>query len=190
MKAWATAAMGILGAAAAAAAVVLAAGDQVDRDRETTSSSGRAQRGCPVTTPNGRTPAGVRRGSDEHGNERLSTLLGSDGRFVVAPESAPEYLDPDGGIAVDGILKPDGSVSIKQGWRRGPGVRSRVRIQARRLDAPAPRVDRTIPPHGYGLTGFQASYLELPTVGCWKVTGSAGTAKLTFVTLVWRARPE
>jgi len=143
-----------------------------------------------VTIPNGRTLAGVRPGSDEHGNCRLSTLLGSDGRFVVAPKSAPEYLDPDGGIAVDGILKSDGSVSIKQGWQRGQGVRGRVRVQARRLDARAPRVDRTIPPGGYGLTGFQAANLELPAVGCWKVTGSVGTAKLTFVTLVKRAPPR
>jgi hypothetical protein len=178
------------GAAAAAVAVVVAAGNQADRDRVATSSSGRGQRGCPVTIPNGKMSAGVRPGSDEHGNGRLSTLLGSNGTFLVAPKSAPEYLDPDGGIAVDGILKSDGSVSIKQGWRREQGVRGRVRVQARRLDAPAPRVDRTIPPAGYGLTGFQATYLELPTVGCWRITGSVGKAKLTFVTLVRRARPE
>jgi hypothetical protein len=30
--------------------------------------------------------------------------------------------------------------------------------------------------------------LELPTTGCWKVTGSVGKASLTYVTLVERAR--
>jgi hypothetical protein len=188
------AAIGVAGAAALVGAVVVVAAtrDQADTDHASTSvpSSTRLIEGCPVTIPNGRTLAGVRPGSDEHGNGRLSTLLGSDGRFLVAPKSAPEYLDPDGGIAVDGILKSDGSVSIKQGWQRGQGVRGRVRVQARRLDAPAPRVDRTIPPGGYGLTGFQATGLELPAVGCWKVTGSVGTAKLTFVTLVKRAPPR
>lgn len=182
----------IAGAAAVAVGVVVAAGDQADTDHASTSgsSSTQLQQGCRVTIPNGRTTAGPRPGSDEHGNGRLTTLLGRKGRFVVAPKSAPEYLDPDGGIAVDGILKSDGSVSIKQGWWRGQGVRGRVRVQARRLDDPAPRVDRTIPPGGYGLTGFQATNLVLPTVGCWKVTGSVGTAKLTFVTLVKRAPPR
>jgi hypothetical protein len=187
------AAIGIAGAVALAGAVVVVAAtrDEADTDRATSvPSSTRLIEGCRVTIPNGRTPAGVRPGSDEHGNGRLSTLLGSDGRLLVAPKSAPEYLDADGGIAVDGILKSDGSVSIKQGWERGQGVRGRVRVQARRLDAPAPRVDRTIPPGGYGLTGFQAANLELPAVGCWKVTGSVGTARLTFVTLVKRAPPR
>jgi hypothetical protein len=134
--------------AAAVAAFVLVSSDQAGSDRQQTAgqSSIRRPQDCPATIPNGRTPAGVRSGSDEHGNNRLSTLLGSKGRFVVAPRSAPEYMDPDGGIAVDGILKSDGSVSIKQDWRRGQGARGRVRIQAWRLDAPAPRVDRTIPP--------------------------------------------
>jgi hypothetical protein len=90
---------------------------------------------------------------------------------------------------VDGGLGPDGSVGIKAPWWRGPGVRGRVRIRARRLDAAAPRVDYTVPPSGYGLTDFQAMGLGLPTVGCWRVTGSVGKARLTFVTLVWRARP-
>jgi hypothetical protein len=42
----------------------------------------------------------------------------------------------------------------------------------------------------YGLTRFQAAGLTLPTTGCWEVTGSVRRAKLTFVTLVWRARPS
>jgi hypothetical protein len=103
--------------AAAAAVVVVVSSEQADSDRQRTSpqSSVRRPQGCPVTIPNGRTPAGVRPGSDEHGEGRLFMLLGSDGRFVVASRSSPEYLAPDGGIAVDGVLKPDGSVSIKQG---------------------------------------------------------------------------
>lgn len=127
---------------------------------------------------------------EHHGNGRLWTTLGPRGIFLVSPKSAPEYLGPHGEIAVDGILGPDGSVGIKAPWWRGPGVRGRVRIQARRLDAPAPRVDRTVPPSGYGLTGFQAMGLSLPSTGCWRVTGSVADARLTFVTVVWRARPE
>lgn len=39
-------------------------------------------------------------------------------------------------------------------------------------------------PEGYGDTGFQASTIIFPTVGCWEVTGRAGDAELSFVTRV------
>jgi hypothetical protein len=143
---------------------------------------------CPVTRANGSAPPGEGASSDLYGNGRLWTLVNRDGRFVVAPESAPEFLGSQGEIAVDGVLLPDGSVAIKAPWWRGRGVRGRIRVQARRLDARAPRVDRTIEPSGYGLTGFQAMGLELPTTGCWRITGNAGTASLTVVTLVEPAR--
>jgi hypothetical protein len=160
----------------AATVVVAAASDE--------SASRRAD--CPVTRANGSAPPGEA-GGDHHGNGRLWTALNRDGTFTVAAESDPDYLDADGAIAVDGVLGPDGSVGIKAPWWRGPGVRGRVRIRAHRLDAPAPDVDRTIPPSGYGLTGFQATGLRLPSTGCWRVTGSAGGSRLTFVTLISEA---
>jgi len=177
-------------AAAAVVAFVLVSSEPAGSDRERAQSAVRRSHDCAVTVPNGSTPPGQTSSPQHHGNGKLWTLLGNKGKFVVAPESAPEYLGPHGEIAVDGVLSPDGSVGIKAPWWRGPGVRGRVRIQAQRLDAPAPRVDRTIPPHGYGLTGFQATGLSLPSVGCWKVTGRVGEASLTFVTLVLRARAE
>jgi hypothetical protein len=175
-------------AAAAVVAFVLVSSDEAggDRERAAAPSSVRRPQDCPVTVPNGRTPPGGRPSADRHGNGKLWTALDRGRRFIVAPES--EYLARGGDVEADGILGPDGSVGIKAPWWRGAGVRGRLRIQAWRLDAPAPRVDRTIPPAGYGLTGFQATGLSLPSVGCWKVTGSVGAANLTFVTLVLRAR--
>jgi hypothetical protein len=149
---------------------------------------GHGRAACPVTAPNGSLPPGESYTPDRHGNGKLWAAVDRDGIFRVAPESAPEYLGPGGEIAVDGVLLPDRSVAIKAPWWRGPGVRGRLRLRARRLDAPAPRVDRTVPASGYGLTGFQALALTLPTTGCWKVTGSVGDAELTFVTLVRRER--
>jgi hypothetical protein len=181
-------AIAIAGAAAAVVTVVLVVWDQAAPDDEKTASAPptvHRPQDCPVTIPNGSTLPGERPSPDYHGNGKLWAALDRRGRFVVAPES--EYLGP-GGVTVDGILRPDGSVGIKFPWWRGPGVRGRVRIQARRLDAPALRVDRTIPPAGYGLTGFQAAGLDLPSVGCWQVTGSVGQVRLTFVTLVVRGR--
>jgi hypothetical protein len=174
----------VVAAAATGIAVTLGSGGQPDARQEATPR----QPNCQVTIANGSTPPGENPSPDRHGNGELWTGLSRDGTFTVAPESAPEYLGPAGEIAVDGAVLPDGSVGIKAPWWRGPGVRGRIRLRARRLDARAPRVDRTVPPSGYGLTGFQAMGLELPTIGCWKVTGSAGKASLTFVTLVERAR--
>lgn len=68
-------------------------------------------------------------------------------------------------------------------WWRGEGVRAPLTIEGRRLDAPAPALRAEIP-EGYGLTGFQSSALLFPSEGCWEVTGEAGGARLTFVTLV------
>jgi len=161
-----------------------------DQNSASSSSPWRPPPACRVTVPNGGTPPGESTSPDRHGNGKLWASVNRSGVFRVAPRSAPEYLGPGGEIAVDGVLAPDGSVGIKAPWWRGPGVRGRVRLRATRLDVPAPRVDRTVPPSGYGLTGFQAMGLSLPTTGCWKITGRVGGAKLTFVTLVWRARPS
>jgi hypothetical protein len=187
----ATALLAVAGSAGVLLFALLGAGQEADdQDGAPSSSSWQPPPACPVTVPNGSTPPGESSNPDTHGNGKLWASVNRTGIFRVAPRSAPEYLGPSGEIAVDGVLGPDGSVGIKAPWWRGPGVRGRVRLRARRLDAPAPRVDRTVPPSGYGLTGFQAMGLSLPTTGCWKVTGSVGRAKLTFVTLVWRARPE
>ena len=145
-------------------------------------------RACPVTHANGSTPPSEAHGGDYHGNGKLWTSLNRDGRFTVAPESSPDYLNEDGSIAVDGVLGPDGSVGIKAPWWRGPGVRGRVRIRARQLGGEGHSVDRVIPPSGYGLTGFQATGLSLRSTGCWRVTGSVGSARLTFVTLISEVR--
>jgi hypothetical protein len=175
-------------AAGAVVAFVLVSSNQAgsDRERAAAQSPVRRPQDCPVTVPNGRTPPGERPSPDRHGNGKLWAALDRRGRFIVASDS--EYLARGGEVEADGILGPDGSVGIKAPWWRGPGVHGRLRIQAWRLDAPAPRVDRTIPTAGYGLTGFQATGLSLPSLGCWKVTGSVGAVSLTFVTLVLRAR--
>lgn len=181
--------------AVAVVAIVLIVSDQGGGERRAGSvqSPRPRPRNCPVTVPNASSPPGERASPEHHGNGRLWTALDRRGTFVVAAQSAPGYLGPDGEIAVAGVLRPNGSAGIKAPWWRGPEVRGRLRLQAQRLDARAPQVDRTIPPAGYGLTGFQATGLSLPTTGCWKVTGTVGKASLTFVTRVRSAgagRPD
>jgi hypothetical protein len=94
-------------------------------------------------------------------------------------------------LVPDGIVRDtphrDGSIREKFPWWRGAGVRGRLGITGRRLDAPGPPLRADIP-GGYGLTDFQATGLIFPTAGCWRVTATAGDATLSFVTLVAKAR--
>jgi hypothetical protein len=84
-----------------------------------------------------------------------------------------------------GEILPDGSLAMKFGWTRGEGLRGKLKIHGRRLDASAPPLRARIP-DGYGGTGFQATALIFPTEGCWEVTGEVGETRLTFVTRVVR----
>jgi hypothetical protein len=94
---------------------------------------------------------------------------------------------PDGIIVFKpggpGVVLPDGSLSMKFGWRRG--VRGALKINGRRLDSTAPPL-RSDVPTGYGDIGFQPTALIFPTPGCWEVTGYVGHSSLTFVTKVIR----
>lgn len=139
-------------------------------------STGQASRSvagrCPVTLPRPWTPPpGVPQ----------RALFGSDyasgnGRLWVGG------LWPSGVIqAGPRFINADGSVGMKFGWWRT--VPGHLRITGRRLDATAPPLRATVP-DGYGITGFQSSGVYFPTAGCWQVTGKAGTATLTFVTMV------
>jgi hypothetical protein len=80
-------------------------------------------------------------------------------------------------------LMPDGSISWKLGWWRIES--GQLIITGRRLDGPAPPLRGHVP-DGYGSTGFQASGVDLPTDGCWEVTGSVGDASLSVVVFVQR----
>jgi len=76
---------------------------------------------------------------------------------------------------------------MKFGWTRGEGLRGKLKIRGRRLDAPAPPLRADIP-NGYGDTGFQATALIFPTEGCWEVTGEVADTRVTFVTRVVRVK--
>ncbi len=89
------------------------------------------------------------------------------------------------------ILPPDGTVVFRSGeaekfpwWR---GVRGKLSIQGRRLDASAPPLRARIP-EGYGDAGFQSTAIIFPTEGCWEITGKVGEASLTFVIKVVRVK--
>ena len=117
---------------------------------------------CGVTHPNASRPPGDTFGAEFHGNGSL---------WVGVPYSNVVVNEPSA----------DGTISMKYGWWRE--VIGTLTITGRRLDGPAPPLTASVP-DGYGDTGFQSSGISFPTEGCWEVTGRAGGASLTFVTLV------
>lgn len=102
-----------------------------------------------------------------HGNGKLWTAMWPHNVVIATPD----------------YIEPDGSVGMKWPWWRG--VRGRLTITGRRLDAKAPPLTAGIP--DYGTSGFQPTGISFPTEGCWEVTGAVGDLELTFVTLVLKA---
>jgi hypothetical protein len=122
---------------------------------------------CDVTRPNG-IAAGAEQDPNSFGNRQVSVALWPDGTVVFKPGGA-------------GFVTRDGSLGMKFGWQRG--VRGRLRIEGRRLDASASALRAEVP-NGYGDLDFQATYLIFSTPGCWEVTGHVGDSSVTFVTKV------
>lgn len=120
---------------------------------------------CHATLPNGSTPPGERPTRTHHGNGSLWTVLWPEGTVVFRP----------GG---PGFVLEDGSLQMKFPWWRG--LRGRLVIEGRRLDAGAAPLRAHIPA-GYGASGFQATGVIFPTPGCWEVTGHLGDTSLSFV---------
>jgi len=125
---------------------------------------------CPVTLPDGSHRAGDPAGLGDEGYGNGTLWVG---------------LWPTGHIrATNDNVNRRGEILMKIPWDRG--VRGRLKVTGRRLDADAPplRADFS----NYGLTGFQPTTLIFPTEGCWEVTGTVGNSSLTFVTNVTVSR--
>jgi hypothetical protein len=128
------------------------------------------RKGCRATQPNHHIPPGQEHNpgakrAPYFGNGLLWTALGPRGVLVAGPDD----------------VKRDGTIWMKFGWwRKGHGA---LKITGHRLDAPAAKLRARIP-RGYGTTGFQSTAIIFASEGCWTVTGRAGNAALTFVTLV------
>jgi hypothetical protein len=116
---------------------------------------------CAATEPNGEGPPGEPASDRHHGNGRLWTILYYPTLVVTSRNR-----------------RPDGSIEEKFPWWRG--VSGQLTIGGSGVGGSEGRVRGDIPP-GYGDIGFQATSIIFPREGCWRVTGRAGSASLTFV---------
>lgn len=132
---------------------------------------------------------------------------------VTAPESCPVTLPPDPSFVPSPpqpskapfcaawygtqdlwtVVRPGGELgrnnkmffwSDQWDWRHD--WRPELTVTARRLDgdAPEPRVSRATNAHGGDIGHSMLIGLEIPTSGCWEVTGEYKGAALTFVAWV------
>jgi hypothetical protein len=127
--------------------------------------------GCPVTIPNGSTPPGEQPSSGHHGNGALWSALPPDGKIVATRE----------------FVLPDGSMQIKFPWWGSRRAGPHLRISGSSLDLPGGLTRSSITDGFTGAPHFWASRITFPTEGCWRVTGTAGRASLTFVVFVSKA---
>jgi len=157
-------------ACAAAAAALL--GTVPDR-----SGAQRQAQACPVTVvgPRTRPPASVPR-SFNYGNASVAVALYPPDGHLVAGRL------PGGGRRA--TIDADGSIGAKYGWWRD-GDDARLKISGHRLDAAAKPLIADVP-NGYGI-GFQATGLTFPTTGCWRVTGTFKSARLSFIVRVTKS---
>lgn len=135
---------------------------------------------CPVTVPpptDAKAPP-FSAASFSYGTARLRANIWPHGVLRAGPL-------PGGGSYA--TINRDGSIYAKLGWWRG--VPGNLTIHGRRLDANAPPLLAEVHNGSYGAAGFIPSGLIFPSVGCWRITGRQGTARLTFVVKVVKVTP-
>jgi hypothetical protein len=128
---------------------------------------------CPVTVPPPRKGSGFGPEGFNYGTAKLRADLDWAHGVLIAGTL------PDGGSMA--VTNPDGSVRVKVGWwRAAPG--GQLHIRGTRIDAPAPPLGAEVGTvSSYGHEGFVPSATIFPTGGCWRVTGTVGSAGLSFV---------
>jgi hypothetical protein len=123
---------------------------------------------CQPTQPNGDIPPGKDPNPSFYGNGRLYTTgLWDSGEIRADPR----------------FVEADGSIGMKFGWWRAPGVGAAgdLQITGHELHTGASIVPSI--PDGYG-QDFQATGITFPTEGCFEITARSDDAQLTFVVKV------
>jgi hypothetical protein len=156
-----------------------------DSIRQTNTVSASVPQTCPVTQPPAQTFAPPSPYPSQHGSDAF--WFGSENLWVQLPTNGtwsqlPHYRPSDTAFR-----------QKIQWWRKGydwrADVPSKLVITGKRLDSPAPPLvsQSNASGMGTGMDGlaFIMSGLDIPTLGCWQITGDYKGDKLTFV--IWVA---
>lgn len=111
------------------------------------------------------------------GTEKLWTMLPADGTWL----GLPHYRPTDSAYRQKIFWWRKGYY-----WRAEPNPR--LTVTGRRLDAPAPPLQAKRASNGYraeDLKSFMVVAIDIPTLGCWEITGDYEGHELSFV--VWVA---
>ncbi|MGH2378675.1 MAG: hypothetical protein ACRDGT_09370 [Candidatus Limnocylindria bacterium] len=109
----------------------------------------------------------------------------TNGRQIRYGNAAVSVLLPaDGDLHIN---RPGRSSDIKFGWWRH--LQGDLRVQGYNLARPEMELFVRMA-DGYGPTGFQASTLEFPVPGCWRVSASLDDQQLEFVVRVLDAAEQ
>jgi len=113
-----------------------------------------------------------RRPSFNFGSSRLAVSLPTRATFVAVPEGQP-------GAA---FIQADGWIRAKVGWWSPLG---KPRVAGRRIDRPARPLRTDVGPLSWATSGrFYPSDLYFSSLGCWRISATAGGARLIAVVRV------
>jgi hypothetical protein len=134
---------------------------------------------CPVTQPPAEAFLPPPPYPSQHSSDGF--WFGSEKLWVQLPKDGIWHLSHDG---------PDAAFGQKiQWWRKDYEWRtdmpSKLKVTGERIDAPAPPLTSRSDASGTTGHSFIMSGLDIPTRGCWQVTGNYAGDKLAFV--IWVA---
>jgi hypothetical protein len=134
---------------------------------------GLAAESCPVTKGNGKGPPGFGGGRQWHGNGEIWS-----GSYGPWPDGIVKFAEAD--------RQPYAQEMYADKWMWWERAKfPKPSVTGERIDGPAPPAFGDLD-HGHETGGFRwfASGMYFPSEGCWRITATAGEAKLTFVVRV------
>lgn len=128
---------------------------------------------CPVSSTSSHPVSG--RPSFNAGSARIAVALPKGARFLAVPDGRPGWAS----------IQRDGWIRTKLGWFTARGA---PRIVGRRVDRADLRLRAHVGPLSSASDGiFYPSILTFPSLGCWRITATAGGARIVVTVNVVRA---
>jgi hypothetical protein len=136
----------------------------------TASASSRASvaQRCPVSKTSSHPVPG--RSSFNFGNARIAVDLPKAATFIAVPDDSPR-----GGRA---FIQKNGWIRTKVGWFT---IRRTPHVTGRRTDATGRLLRVDMGSRSYANGPFYPSLLYFPSLGCWRITATAGGAHLIAI---------